>query len=86
MTLTIREGVQAGEARRAIRRAGGLASASDLARRWGLSPTRVGQLADQDGFPEPVGHVAGGRPVWAVNEADAWRARRQAAARRARAA
>lgn len=63
-----------------IQRIGGLAAASDLARRWGISRSRVGQLIAEPDFPKPVIHV-GGLAVYAVREADAWRDKRKPATR-----
>ncbi len=51
---------------------GGLVSAADLARRWGLSRQRVGVLVRQTGFPAPATTV-NGHPVWLADEANIWR-------------
>jgi predicted DNA-binding transcriptional regulator AlpA len=59
-------------ARTIIERNGGLVSASDLARVWGVSKTRLTVLTHRGSFPEPVGTV-GGRPVWLAGEAQDWR-------------
>lgn len=63
-------------ARAIIQRAGGLVSASDLSRTWGISKTRVAVLVGRESFPEPVGSV-GGRPVWLASEARQWRETQQ---------
>lgn len=55
-----------------IERAGGLASANDLSKDWGLSRQRLSVLTKQEGFPEPVASV-NGNPVWLGNEAREWR-------------
>jgi hypothetical protein len=55
-----------------IIRAGGLVSAADLARDWGLTRQRLTVLQRAQGFPEPVGEV-NGRPVWLGNETSEWR-------------
>jgi predicted DNA-binding transcriptional regulator AlpA len=59
-------------ARTIIERSGGLVSASDLARVWGVSKTRLTVLTHRESFPEPVATV-GGRPVWLASEAQQWR-------------
>lgn len=53
-----------------------IASAADLARRWGVSRQRVSRLIREDGFPAPVAEVSG-HPVWATREADEWREKRR---------
>ena len=60
------------KARAAIAFVGGVASQSDLAKRWALSRQRVHRLVRELDFPEPVGDVSGA-PVWMVTEADRWR-------------
>lgn len=59
-------------ARKAIQNAGGLASAADLSRKWGVSKARITVLTAKPSFPRPVADV-GGRPVWLVKEAQQWR-------------
>jgi hypothetical protein len=55
-----------------LRRAGGLASQADLARRWGVRRQRVNEFVHSQSFPSPVGEV-NGQPVWLMREAsDAW--------------
>lgn len=61
-----------GDLRDMIEGAGGLANQSDLARRWGIGRQWVSEVVQRDDFPAPVTSV-GGRPVWSVAEADAWR-------------
>jgi len=57
-------------ARDAIEQAGGLHSASDLARRWGVSKPWVANLTRRDGFPAPI--LTGGNwELWLGDEADA---------------
>lgn len=50
----------------------GLASPTDLARRWGVSRQRGWQLTREPGFPAPIGRV-NGHSVYLVAEADEWR-------------
>lgn len=59
----------------AIEKAGGLASQADLARIWGITRSTANQLCTLDDFPEPVA-IIGRSPVYAVDEAVAWRERR----------
>lgn len=61
--------------RRAIDQAGGLASQADLARLWGITRSTANQLCGLPDFPEPVATI-GRSPVYAVDEAKAWRDRR----------
>lgn len=57
--------------RAAIEQVGGIASAADLARRWGISRGAVSELARREDFPVPLPHT-GAHRMWAVSEADAW--------------
>jgi hypothetical protein len=65
--------------RSAIEQVGGIASAADLARRWGISRGAVSELARREDFPVPLPHT-GAHRMWAIVEADAWWARRRARA------
>ncbi len=57
----------------AIKKSGGLASQADLARMFGVGSPRVRQMRlEYADFPKPVGSV-NGQPVWARDEARAWR-------------
>lgn len=50
------------------------ATVAGLAKRWGVSHTRVAQLAKDPTFP-PSEPILGGTPVYLIEAADAWRAR-----------
>ncbi len=63
--------------RAAIEQVGGIASAADLARRWGISRGAMSELARREDFPVPLPHT-GAHRMWAVSEADAWWARNRA--------
>jgi hypothetical protein len=66
-----------GDVRDAIARAGGLFTLADLARRWGISIARVGQLAAHPDFPEPIVTGDGdprGKRLYVGEEAEAFRA------------
>jgi predicted DNA-binding transcriptional regulator AlpA len=52
---------------------GGLASAADLARRWGIARSTVSELTSRPDFPPHVKTTSGKR-LWPVAEADAYRA------------
>jgi predicted DNA-binding transcriptional regulator AlpA len=65
--------------RAAIEQAGGIASAADLARRWGITRGAVSELARREDFPVPLPHT-GAHRMWAVSEADAWWSRHRAQA------
>ncbi len=65
--------------RAAIEQVGGIASAADLARRWGISRGAVSELVRQEDFPVPLPHT-GAHRMWAVAEADAWWQRHRAQA------
>lgn len=65
--------------RSAIEQVGGIASAADLARRWGISRGAVSELTRHEDFPVPLPHT-GAHRMWAVSEADAWWARHRAQA------
>jgi hypothetical protein len=61
-------------ARAHIFAAGGLATVTDLARRWGVSRSRAHELARREDFPSPVATVSDGAvALYAVNEVDHWR-------------
>lgn len=61
-------------ARAHIFAAGGLATVTDLARRWGISRSRAHELAKRDDFPSPVATVSDGQvSLYAVKEVDEWR-------------
>lgn len=62
-------------ARLAVQEAGGLVNAATLAREWELSRTRLHQLINVPGFPEPV-DMLGDRPVWLRDEVNEWRKQR----------
>jgi hypothetical protein len=66
--------------RSAIEQVGGIASAADLARRWGISRGAVSELTRHEDFPVPLPHT-GAHRMWAVSEADAFWARHRAEAR-----
>jgi hypothetical protein len=60
--------------RRAIEDEGGLATAVDLARTWGVSESRARQIVALDGFPAPVATVSDGRTrLWSVEDAQVFR-------------
>lgn len=53
-----------------------LATAADLARRWGISRASMTELKARhtQTFPTPIQYVSNGRqPLWDVAQADAWR-------------
>lgn len=50
------------------------ATLGGLAKRWGISHTRAVQLAQEPTFP-PSEPVLGGKPVYLIEAADAWRER-----------
>jgi len=55
---------------------GGLATAADLARRWGISRASMTELRARHAqtFPQPRQWVSEGKqPLFAVSEADEWR-------------
>lgn len=54
----------------AVADAGGLALASELATRWGVSKTWVAELRTRDDFPTPI-ETLGGRALYPVAAADA---------------
>lgn len=56
-----------------IARHGGLASASTLARRWGIARSTVSELTSRADFPEPV-TIVNGKRLWSIDAADAYRA------------
>lgn len=63
------------ELRVAIREAGGLLTADELATRWGVTKQAVSALARRhDDFPTPVLTVGRVR-LYSGNEADTWRSR-----------
>lgn len=51
---------------------GGLVNQGDMSRMWGVSRTRVTQMADTPSFPAPVGWV-GGKRVWLMEDVQQWR-------------
>ena len=62
---------------RAIREAGGLHTAAQLAERWGLTPQAVSAMARRNhDFPEPI-LIVGRVRLYAGNEAEDWRAHRK---------
>lgn len=68
----------AARVREDLRKLGGLASYSELADRWGVTHQRARQLCHEQQFPAPV-LTLGGKKLWIVAEADAFRNRRSAA-------
>lgn len=60
--------------RRQIEESGGIATTSDLMKRWGLSKTRLYALMEMDDFPTPLARVgARNQPIYLVAEADEFR-------------
>ena len=48
-----------------------LVTSAEAGRRLGISRQRIGQLAERDDFPRPLGKV-GQATVWRWREIDAW--------------
>ena len=44
---------------------------AEIAKLLGVSRQRVGQLAQQEGFPEPVARLAAG-PIWDAGHVESW--------------
>ncbi len=44
---------------------------TEIAKLLGVSRQRVGQLAQQEGFPEPVARLAAG-PIWEGADVERW--------------
>jgi hypothetical protein len=65
---------RAAAAAAAIEEAGGLVSAADLARDWGVTKQRVHVAVRSADFPAALTTVSG-RPVWARCQTDQWRSR-----------
>jgi hypothetical protein len=63
-----------------IEAAGGLATSAELAKRWGVSRQRGREIVAHPDFPAPVAEVSG-RKVYAIAEADDWRAQERPAGR-----
>lgn len=58
--------------RAAIAAAGGLLNQTDIAKRYGVSKARAGEIVTSEGYPAPLARI-GRSLVWIGNEVDAWR-------------
>jgi hypothetical protein len=64
---------RARRALQALEAAGGIVGRVDLAKRWGVSGSRIRHMTAAEDFPEPAGQL-NGDPYWLAADVDPWRA------------